>query len=206
MNDAILYLSASLALLVALTQEFKPDLEAEGLEQATVVLAVFPIAVGMLVGILNRFNYGIKGKILQAGHDQLVGSMYRYRTRTGLYAGGQHESALEHANTACRVWPKWFKSHARRGAALEALGRHADACEAYEEAASLMETPSDEICEAIVRLEKLLPRVEDVTGTVVKEDLTDPVDDEEDIGEPLEPPQPFVPKDVTIRAAVEREE
>ena len=52
----------------------------------------------------------------------------------------QATEALDHADSATRMRPKWAKAHGRRAAALEALGRLADACDAFAEADKYAET------------------------------------------------------------------
>jgi tetratricopeptide (TPR) repeat protein len=47
---------------------------------------------------------------------------------------GRDIEALEHAEAAVRMCPQWAKAHGRRGAALEAAGRLADAGDAYRTA------------------------------------------------------------------------
>ena len=68
--------------------------------------------------------------------------------------------ALEHADTAVRIRPKWPKSHGRRAAALEALGRLPDACDAYREAARLSPSQDRQYHEALERVEKAYQEVQ----------------------------------------------
>lgn len=84
---------------------------------------------------------------------------------------GRLDDALEHAQTAVRIWPKWHKSHARQAAALEQLGRLSEASETYQEAQRHLNPKADksaaaEISAALTRLEKALPRFEDITEAV----------------------------------------
>uniref|UniRef100_A0A3Q2VQ03 Tetratricopeptide repeat protein 28 n=1 Tax=Haplochromis burtoni TaxID=8153 RepID=A0A3Q2VQ03_HAPBU len=44
---------------------------------------------------------------------------------------GQHQAALEDAEKACELNPKWPKAYFRQGVALQYLGRHADALAAF---------------------------------------------------------------------------
>ncbi|KAG5177019.1 hypothetical protein JKP88DRAFT_333667 [Tribonema minus] len=56
---------------------------------------------------------------------------------------GDADAALERAASAASNAPHWFKPHARRGAALAALRRHAEASAAIAVAADLAATPRD---------------------------------------------------------------
>lgn len=165
---------------------------------------------------------------------------------------GRPEDALEHANTAVRIWPKWHKSHARRAAALEALGRLDEAADAYHEAQKHLNAKTDkaamaEIRDALTRLDREVPRVEEITDEVpmctgngsggasesvsksavpqgldppphldtpvdtaatwaanVRAQLeaeardSDTSEEDEDVGEPLDEPQAFVPRNVQL--------
>ena len=51
--------------------------------------------------------------------------------------------ALEHAETAARMRPKWSKAHGRRAAALEAAGRLGEASDAYGLARALSQTSAE---------------------------------------------------------------
>ena len=55
------------------------------------------------------------------------------------YGARYCDTALEHADTATRIWPKWAEAHSRRAAALEACERHLEACDEYRLAISLAE-------------------------------------------------------------------
>lgn len=49
------------------------------------------------------------------------------------------DSALEHSETAVRLWPDWAEACAGRAAALEACGRLLEACDEYRHAIALAE-------------------------------------------------------------------
>jgi hypothetical protein len=49
------------------------------------------------------------------------------------------DSALEHSETAVRLWPDWAEAYAGRAAALEACGRLLEACDEYRHAIALAE-------------------------------------------------------------------
>jgi hypothetical protein len=49
-------------------------------------LLFLPIFISMIVGIDNRLQYGLKGKILTAGAEVILSEIYKYRTATGAYA------------------------------------------------------------------------------------------------------------------------
>ena len=61
-----------------------------------------------------------------------------FSNRSAAYASLERwRDALDDAQEAARMKPDWAKAHVRRGAALGALGRHADARNAYARAKEL---------------------------------------------------------------------
>ena len=49
-------------------------------------LLFLPIFISVCVAIASRLQFDLKGKILRAGAELLLSEIYRYRTKTGLYA------------------------------------------------------------------------------------------------------------------------
>ncbi|XP_077456276.1 tetratricopeptide repeat protein 28 isoform X1 [Stigmatopora argus] len=68
------------------------------------------------------------GEALQADPQNCI--LYSNRS-AALLKLGQHQAALEDAEKACTLNPKWPKAYFRQGVALQYLGRHADALAAF---------------------------------------------------------------------------
>ena len=90
---------------------------------------------------------------LRPGGDEELGTLHANCSMISLKLDKLDE-ALDHANSAVRIRPKWAKSHGRLGAALEAAGRLPEAIDAYHAAAGLV-VPSkdDQYHQALRRVE-----------------------------------------------------
>uniref|UniRef100_A0A8C4YXE9 Tetratricopeptide repeat domain 28 n=1 Tax=Gadus morhua TaxID=8049 RepID=A0A8C4YXE9_GADMO len=71
---------------------------------------------------------GLYGEALLADPQNCI--LYSNRS-AALLKLGQHHAALEDAEKACLLNPKWPKAYFRQGVALQYLGRHADALAAF---------------------------------------------------------------------------
>ena len=87
LQTLILVLNVLLTTMVVV----KADLNTRGI-RAPVVYHTFdypvlflPIIISVLLGIINRFQFGLKSKILTAGAELILAEIYKYRTATGVY-------------------------------------------------------------------------------------------------------------------------
>lgn len=91
--------------------------------------------------------------LLYPGGDEELGTLHANCSMVSLKLSKLSE-ALDHANSAVRIRPKWAKSHGRLGAALVAAGRLPEAIDAYQTAVKLVgPSKDDEYRQALMRVE-----------------------------------------------------
>ncbi|KAG5177018.1 hypothetical protein JKP88DRAFT_333660 [Tribonema minus] len=103
-------------------------------------LRLYDVATGLMLsmwaGVLQLPQERRKACALE------LGKVNAYMSQIELRRGNAHH-ALNLAVRAVAADPSWFKAHARRGAALAALRRHAEASAAFAVAADLAPMPRD---------------------------------------------------------------
>ncbi|KAG5187540.1 hypothetical protein JKP88DRAFT_288159 [Tribonema minus] len=117
--------------------------------------AALKFSAGDLAGALRGYNEA-KGALVCTRPSGVQGLPQQQRAAVTLEAAkvdanmslielrsGNADAALAHATLATMEVPSWLKAHMRRGAALAALRRHAEASAAYAVAAELALTPRD---------------------------------------------------------------